>query len=91
MEPGCTASGEPETGVPAEPAALWAPASGAALRARGHCINPEQVRRLMHEEGLQGVRKGRFVPRTTIVGIRARSPRTSSIGDLTSIRASGHG
>jgi len=36
-----------------------------ALRARGHCINPKRVRRLMHEEGLRGVRKGRFVPRTT--------------------------
>ncbi len=36
-----------------------------ALRARGHCINPKRVRRLMREEGLQGVRKGRFVPRTT--------------------------
>ncbi|EQD76131.1 transposase [mine drainage metagenome] len=36
-----------------------------ALRARGRCIHPERVRRLMREEGLQGVRKGRFVPRTT--------------------------
>jgi transposase InsO family protein len=36
-----------------------------ALRARGHCINPKRVRPLMREEGLQGVRKGRFVPRTT--------------------------
>ena len=36
-----------------------------ALRARGHSINPKRVRRLMREEGLQGVRKGRFVPRTT--------------------------
>jgi putative transposase len=36
-----------------------------ALRARGHCINPKRVQRLMHEEGLRGVRKGRFVPRTT--------------------------
>lgn len=36
-----------------------------ALRERGHCINPKRVRRLMREEGLRGVRKGRFVPRTT--------------------------
>jgi putative transposase len=36
-----------------------------ALRTRGHCINPKRVRRLMREEGLRGVRKGRFVPRTT--------------------------
>lgn len=36
-----------------------------ALRARGHCINPKRVRRLMREEGIRGVRKGRFVPRTT--------------------------
>lgn len=36
-----------------------------ALRGRGHCINPKRVRRLMREEGLRGVRKGRFVPRTT--------------------------
>lgn len=36
-----------------------------ALRAKGHCINPKRVRRLMREEGLQGVRKGRFVPCTT--------------------------
>ena len=36
-----------------------------ALRRRGHCINPKRVRRLMREEGLRGVRKGRFVPRTT--------------------------
>jgi len=36
-----------------------------ALRGHGHCINPKRVRRLMREEGLRGVRKGRFVPRTT--------------------------
>jgi putative transposase len=36
-----------------------------ALRARGHCINPKRVRRLMHEQELRGVRKGRFVPCTT--------------------------
>jgi putative transposase len=36
-----------------------------ALRAKGHCINPKRVRRLMREEGLRGVRKGRFVPCTT--------------------------
>ena len=32
---------------------------------RGYCINPKRVHRLMREEGLRGVRKGRFVPRTT--------------------------
>lgn len=36
-----------------------------ALRAQGYCINPKRVRRLMREEGLRGVRKGRFVPCTT--------------------------
>jgi len=36
-----------------------------ALRARGHRVNPKRVRRLMLEERLRGVRKGRFVPRTT--------------------------
>jgi putative transposase len=36
-----------------------------ALRARGWCVNPKRVRRMMREEGLRGVRKGRFVPRTT--------------------------
>ena len=36
-----------------------------ALRARGWCVNPKRVRRVMREEGLRGVRKGRFVPRTT--------------------------
>lgn len=36
-----------------------------ALREQGYCINPKRVRRLMREEGLRGVRKGRFVPRTT--------------------------
>jgi transposase InsO family protein len=36
-----------------------------ALRQRGHCINPKRVHRLMREEGLRGVRKGRFIPRTT--------------------------
>ena len=36
-----------------------------ALRARGYCINPKRVHRLMREEELRGVRKGRFVPRTT--------------------------
>ena len=36
-----------------------------ALRARGLCVNPKRVRRVMREEGLRGVRKGRFVPRTT--------------------------
>ena len=36
-----------------------------ALRARGWCVNPKRVRRVMHEEGLRGVSKGRFVPRTS--------------------------
>ena len=36
-----------------------------ALRARGWCVNPKRVRRVMREEGLRGMRKGRFVPRTT--------------------------
>jgi len=36
-----------------------------ALRAQGHCINPKRVRRLMREEGLRAVRKGRFAPCTT--------------------------
>ena len=36
-----------------------------ALRAQGMCVNPKRVRRVMREEGLRGVRKGRFVPRTT--------------------------
>jgi putative transposase len=36
-----------------------------ALRAQGWCVNPKRVRRVMREEGLRGVRKGRFVPRTT--------------------------
>lgn len=35
------------------------------LRAQGCCINVKRVRRLMREEGLRGVRKGRFTPRTT--------------------------
>lgn len=35
------------------------------LRARGHRIGPKRVSRLMAEECLHGVRKGRFVPRTT--------------------------
>lgn len=36
-----------------------------ALRAQGWCVNPKRVRRVMHEKSLRGVRKGRFVPRTT--------------------------
>ncbi len=36
-----------------------------ALRAQGWCVNAKRVRRVMREEGLRGVRKGRFVPRTT--------------------------
>ena len=36
-----------------------------ALRAQGWRVNPKRVRRVMREEGLRGVRKGRFVPRTT--------------------------
>ena len=36
-----------------------------ALRAQGMCVNPKRVHRVMREEGLRGVRKGRFVPRTT--------------------------
>ena len=36
-----------------------------ALRAQGWCVNPKRVRRVMRAEGLRGVRKGRFVPRTT--------------------------
>ena len=35
------------------------------LRALGYYINPKRVRRLMREAGIQGVRKGRFTPRTT--------------------------
>ena len=35
------------------------------LRAMGHCINHKRVHRLMRQEGLRGVRKGRFTPRTT--------------------------
>ena len=36
-----------------------------ALRARGHRIGPKRVSRLMAEECLYGVRKGRFAPCTT--------------------------
>lgn len=36
-----------------------------ALRACGHPIGPKRVQRLMREEGLRGVCKGRFKPRTT--------------------------
>ena len=48
-----------------------------ALRARGWCVNPKRVRRVMREEGLRGVRKGRFVPRTTdeCPSARPRPPR----------------
>jgi len=35
------------------------------LRACGHQVNPKRVQRLMREEGLCGVQKGRFKPRTT--------------------------
>lgn len=35
------------------------------LRTCGHLVGPKRVQRLMREEGLQGVRKGRFTPRTT--------------------------
>ena len=36
-----------------------------ALRIGGHRVGPKRVQRLMREEGLRGVRKGRFTPRTT--------------------------
>ena len=36
-----------------------------ALRAQGWGVNVKRVRRVMRENGLRGVRKGRFVPRTT--------------------------
>jgi transposase InsO family protein len=36
-----------------------------ALRARGHGVGHKRVRRLMREEGLEGLRKGRFKPTTT--------------------------
>lgn len=36
-----------------------------ALRAQGWSVNPKRVRRVMRQEGLRGVRKGRFVPCTT--------------------------
>ena len=36
-----------------------------ALRAQGWCVSPKRVWRVMREEGLRGVRKRRFVPRTT--------------------------
>ena len=35
------------------------------LRKRGHGIGPKRVSRLMGEEGMRGVCKGRFTPRTT--------------------------
>ena len=35
-----------------------------ALHAHGWCANAKRVRRVMREEGLRGVRKERFVPRT---------------------------
>lgn len=35
------------------------------LRACGHRVNPKRVQRLMREEGVRGVRKGRFKPCTT--------------------------
>ena len=35
-----------------------------ALRAQSWSVNPKGARRLMREQGLRGVRKGRFVPRT---------------------------
>jgi putative transposase len=58
-----------------------------ALRAQGWCVNPKRVRRVMREEGLRGVRKGRFVPRTTDSAHHsAPSPRTSCRGALASIQ-----
>ena len=36
-----------------------------ALRAQGWGVNVKRVRRVMRKNGLRGVRKGRFVPRTT--------------------------
>ena len=36
-----------------------------ALYAQGWCVNAKRVRRVMREEGLRGVRKGRFAPRAT--------------------------
>lgn len=36
-----------------------------ALRGRGHAVGHKRVRRLMREEGIQGVRKGRYKPTTT--------------------------
>ena len=58
-----------------------------ALRAQGWCVNPKRVRRVMREEGLRGVRKGRFLPRTTdSAHITAPSPRTSCRGALASIQ-----
>ena len=41
------------------------PRLAAALRAKGHRINPKRVRRLMQEEALHGAVKGRFKPTTT--------------------------
>jgi putative transposase len=37
----------------------------AGLRTCGHRVGPKRVQRLMREEGLRGVVKGRFKPRTT--------------------------
>lgn len=37
-----------------------------ALRAKGHAVGHKRVRRLMREENVRGVCKGRFIPRTTI-------------------------
>lgn len=48
-----------------------------ALRAQGWGVNVKRVRRVMRENGLRGVRKGRFVPRTTdeCPSARPRPPR----------------
>jgi transposase InsO family protein len=37
----------------------------AGLRSKGHQVGPKRVQRVMREEGLRGVVKGRFKPRTT--------------------------
>ena len=48
-----------------------------ALRAQGWGVNVKRVRRVMRENGLRGVRQGRFVPRTTdeCPSARHRPPR----------------
>ena len=51
------------------------------LRARGHCCGRRRMARLMRQEGLRALQKGRFIPRTTGPQSRPSAPPGDATAD----------